>query len=250
MAKLSIVIPVFNEAATIRALLDNVMGVKLPGVVKEIIIVEDNSTDGTREIVKDFAHHRKTIKLLLRNKPQGKGSAVRAGLKLVTGEIVLIQDADLEYDVADYSKLIRPIMEGKAQFVLGSRHLHHHGRPGWLIRKFKGQERIYAHFMNLGGIFFHTFFNLVYGTSLTDPTTMYKVFDSKLLDRVNLQGKYFELDWEIVGKFVRLGYLPLEIPVKYQSRSFAQGKKIKFSRDVLIWLKIILTVRFLPIKKL
>lgn len=243
MVTLSIVIPIYNEKKTVLTLLDKVYHQKIKGIKKEIIIVEDNSSDGSREIVKQFAKNKSGIKVIFQEKGMGKGTAVRRGFKEVSGEIILIQDADLEYDTNDYEKLVRPIVDGKADFVLGSRHLRHSGKKAWLIRHFKGKERFYAYVMNLGGFFFHSLFNIVYDVKLTDPTTMYKVFKSSLLREVNLEGKYFELDWEIVGKFIMLGYKPLEIPVNYVSRGNSEGKKVKFSRDVLKWLITIFKVR-------
>lgn len=250
MTKLSIIIPVFNESKTVGLLLDRVWKVKLPGVVKEIIIIEDNSSDGSRKLVKEFAKNHPKIKLILRDKGRGKGSAVIEGFRKMTGEIVLIQDADLEYDVDDYMKLLKPIIEDKTDFVLGSRHLKHNGNTAWLIRRFKGKDRLVAYFINFGGILFHKFFNLVYGVKLTDPTTMYKVFRTRLLKEVHLEGKFFELDWEIVCKFIRKGHYPKEIPVKYISRGYADGKKINFFRDVYRWLLMIVKVRLLPINEL
>lgn len=246
---LSIIIPVYNEEKTVGIILKKVYEHKLPNIKKEIIIVESNSSDGSRKVVRQFVKGKKDIRLILQQKPTGKGSAVRKGLKYAKGDIIMIQDADLEYDVNDYEKLIRPIIDGKTMFVLGSRHLRHNGETDWLIRRFKGKERIYAYFMNFGGLFFHKLFNIVYGVHLTDPTTMYKVFKRDLLKKVHLEGKYFELDWEIVSKFIRLGYTPLEVPVKYVSRGNSEGKKVKFSRDVLKWLYTIIKFRFIPVNK-
>lgn len=248
MIKLSIIIPIFNEKNTALPLLKSVYLHKIKGIEKEIVIIEDNSSDGTREIVKKFVKNKKNITLILQKVGMGKGTAVRKGLAKATGDIVLIQDADLEYDVSDYEKLITPIIEGKTSFVLGSRHLRHHGKTDWLIRRFKGRERIYAHFMNVGGLFFHKLFNFVYGVKLTDPTTMYKVFKRNLLKEVHLEGKYFELDFEIVGKFIRLGHIPLEVPVNYHARGNSEGKKVRFSRDVWRWVITIFKVRFMPLK--
>lgn len=250
LTKVSIIIPVFNERRTVGKLLDNVKNVVLPNIKKEIIIIEDNSSDGSRDIVKEFANENKEVKLILRKKGTGKGSAVLAGFKKVTGDIVLIQDADLEYDVADYAVVLQPLLNKKTDFVLGSRHLKHNGETDWLIRRFKGKERAIAHFMNFGGVLFHNFFNFIYGVKLTDPTTMFKVFRTKLIKDVNLQGTYFELDWEIVCKFIRKGYLPVEVPVKYRSRGFAEGKKIRIIRDGWRGLVMIIKVRLLPINQL
>ncbi len=250
MKKLSIIIPVYNEEKTVKELLEKIYDLKIQNIEKEIVIVEDNSRDKSREIVKNFCKKHPDCKLILRKKPQGKGYAVRVGLKHSTGEILAIQDADLEYDVNDYHKLLKPFVEGKAKFVLGSRHLNENGDKVHMIRKFHGKERLYAYLMNFGGIGLHKFFNILYGTNISDPTTMYKIFTRDLYNKVDLVGSYFELDWEIVAKFVRLGYLPLEIPIKYDSRGIKDGKKVRLRRDVSKWLGTIIKFRFLPKSKI
>lgn len=251
--KLSIIIPIYNEKKTVAELLRRVFEFELDNdLEKEILIVEDNSTDGTREIVKKFVEENNDgkIKLVLCKKPRGKGHAVRVGLKKATGDIFVIQDADLEYDVQDYPKLLKPILEGKAEFVLGSRHLNENGKVENMIRKFEGKEKAYAYLMNFGGIFLHSLFNFVYGTKLTDPTTMYKVFTRNLYNQVNFKGNYFELDFEIVAKFIRLGHVPIEVPIKYCSRGLEEGKKVRLSRDIVKWLDTIIRYRFTPISRL
>ena len=156
LQKLSIVIPVFNEAATVTDLLQNVWAQALPnGLKKEMIIVESNSSDDTRKLVEHFvnthpATSENSVKVLLEETPRGKGHAVRFGLKHITGDIVLIQDGDLEYDVADYPLLLEPLLESHADFVLGSRHL---SAGGWKIRKFEGSP-FKAALLNFGGVFF------------------------------------------------------------------------------------------------
>ncbi|OGY23533.1 MAG: hypothetical protein A2Y57_01555 [Candidatus Woykebacteria bacterium RBG_13_40_7b] len=245
---LSIIIPVYNESKTLKKVLGRVYNYQIPNVKKELIIVESNSTDNSREIVKRFAQAKKDVTLILEEKPQGKGHAVREGLKKATGDIILIQDADLEYEVSDYPNLLKPILEGKTKFVLGSRHLDHAGNYNWSIRKFK--ERKKAFFMNIAGHLFHTFFNIVYQTNLTDPTTMYKIFKRECLDNLHLKGNYFDLDWEIVAKLIRSGYKPIEVPVHYKPRGFAEGKKINIMRDGPRYVKAIIENRILPLNKL
>jgi len=249
MKKLSIIIPAYNEVKTIEELLNKIYDLNIENLEKEIVIVEDNSTDGTRDIVKNFCKKHPDCKLILNKKPNGKGYAVRYGLKKATGDIMAIQDADLEYDINDYSKLLKPFIEGKAKFVLGSRHLNENGVKKRMIRKFRGKEKLYAYLMNFGGVFLHGFFNLLYGTKISDPTTMYKLFTRDLYEKVHFKGNYFELDWEIVAKFVRMGYLPLEIPIKYESRGLGEGKKVRLRRDISKWLGTIIKYRFLPVSK-
>ncbi len=250
MKKLSIIIPIYKEKRTVKELLEKIYNLKIDKIEKELVLVEDNSQDGTREIVKEFVKNHPDCKLILNDKPKGKGYAVRCGLREATGDIFAIQDADLEYDVNDYHKLLKAFTEDKAKFVLGSRHLDENGDKVHMIRKFKGMEILYAYFMNFGGVFLHKFFNVLYGTKISDPTTMYKLFTRDLYNKVDLEGNYFELDWEMVAKFVRLGYLPKEIPIKYESRGLKDGKKIRLRRDVTKWLRTIIKFRFLPKSKI
>jgi glycosyltransferase involved in cell wall biosynthesis len=243
--RVSIIIPVYNEAATVATLLDRVWAQGLPGAGKELIIVESNSTDGSREIVAGFAARHAdrsaaTVDVIYQDRPRGKGHAVRAGIEAATGEILLIQDADLEYDVADYPDLLQPIIEGRADFVLGSRHT---GPNRWKIRRFS-RSGLLAGFMNVGGILFHGFFNLVFATRLTDPTTMYKVFRAACLDGLSFSCNRFDFDYELLGKLIRAGFHPLEVPVSYRSREFHEGKKIRVFRDPLTWVAAILKCRF------
>jgi glycosyltransferase involved in cell wall biosynthesis len=243
--KVSIIIPVYNEAATVATLLDRVWAQSLPEVSKEIIIVESNSTDGSREIVAEFhARHAAElsprIQVIHEPRPMGKGHAIRQGFATATGDILLIQDADLEYDVADYPELLKPIIEGRTALVLGSRHM---GPDRWQIRKFT-QDGLKTAFMNFGGILFHAFFNTVFSTRLTDPTSMYKVFRSECLNGLNFTSDRFDFDFELLGKLIRAGYRPLEVPVNYKSRGFDEGKKIRIFRDPPTWVVAILRSRF------
>src|SRR5258708_22811399 len=169
--KVSIIIAVYNEASTVATLLNRVWAQPLPEASKEIVIVESNSTDGSREIVAEFlarhaADSSQRIQVIHQPRPMGKGHAIRQGFAAATGEIFLIQDADLEYDVADYPDLLNPIIAGRTAFVLGSRHM---GPEGWKIRAF-ARGGVPPLLMNLGGLLFHALFNAVFSTRLTDPT--------------------------------------------------------------------------------
>jgi hypothetical protein len=232
----SIIVPVFNEQATVRQLLDSLLKKPIEGVRKEVIIVESNSTDGSRQIVESYAQH-KEVKIILQPKPRGKGYAVREGLGAVTGEIILIQDADLEYDLDDYEGLLGPLMAWQSMFVLGSRH-----QSGWKMRKFSNAP-VMAAVLNTGHQFFRTLVNLALHAQMTDPFTMFKVFRRDALFGVDLVSNRFDLDIELVMKLVRKGYVPLEIPVNYTSRSFSEGKKVSFVRDGLTWVWTILRFR-------
>ena len=240
--RLSIVIPVYNEAATTATLIYKVLSFPLDGYEKEIIAVESNSTDGSREIVQKLAAEGK-IKAIYEDRPQGKGHAVKTGLAQATGDIVLIQDADLEYRVEDYPALLAPIEQGKTSFVLGSRHL---GREDWRYRR-SGAGKWLGHLMDIGVWIYTQFFNWVYQTSLTDPATMFKVFRRSCLEGITFRANGFEMDWEIVAKLMRKGFKPLEVPVSYQSRSYAEGKKIRLWRDGTRSLVAIIRFRFGPL---
>ncbi|MFH1724581.1 MAG: glycosyltransferase family 2 protein [Elusimicrobiota bacterium] len=236
--KLSIVIPIYNEARTARELLDRVLGVELP-IEREVLVVESGSTDGTREIVEEYAA-RGGVRAIHQSRPRGKGNALKEGLRAATGDIILIQDADLEYDVKDYPELLEPILKGKASFVLGSRHL---GCHDWMYRKFI-DDAFYARVINFGALFYTGLFNRLHGLSLTDPATMYKVFRRECVEGIRWRCDYFDLDWEIVAKLVRRGHVPVEVPVNYVSRSVADGKKIRFWRDGFLVLRAILRFRW------
>lgn len=226
---LSVVVPVFNEAETVVEALTGVLGVHIPDVQLEVIVVESNSTDDSRRLVRGFEPDDR-VKVVLQDQPRGKGNAVREGLRHVSGDVIMIQDADLEYSVEDYPRLVEPIVSGATDFVLGCRHV-----PGQPIRVMDGASRT-SRVLNVAHWMFTGLFDVVYGVRLRDPFTMYKVFRSACLDGVRLTSDRFDFDWELVGKLVRLGYIPVEVPVSYAARSFARGKKIRFFRDPPTWI--------------
>jgi glycosyltransferase involved in cell wall biosynthesis len=230
--RLSVVLPVYNEAGTVAVIIDKVLELKLPDVDIELIIVESNSTDGSREVVARYANHPR-VRLIYEDHPSGKGHAVRVGFGAVTGDIVLIQDADLEYRV-----VLGPLLDGTAEFVLGCRHA-----PGQPMRHFEGAQRT-SRVMNAAHWGFTAMFNTVYGTKLRDPFTMYKVFRTTCIVGMPFESNRFDFDWELVAKLVRRGYRPLEIPITYESRSFESGKKVRFFRDPLTWMVALVKFRF------
>lgn len=234
---LSVVMAVYNEAETVATAIERVLAVDIPDVEVELVIVESNSTDGTRGMVSRYADDHR-VRLVLEDAPRGKGAAVREGFRHATGDIILIQDADLEYSVADYPKLIEPIMSGEVDFTLGCRHVQ--GQPVRVM----DEARLVAPLMNAAHWVFTWFFNGVYGTRLRDPFTMYKVFRSECIEGVEFVADRFDFDWELVGKLVRLGYKPIEIPVDYKSRSYHGGKKVRFFRDPPTWVVACLRFRF------
>ena len=227
MKLLSIIVPVYNEISTVKLSLDAIINKEIPGLACEVIIIESNSNDGTRDVVLSYKDNPK-VKLILESKAQGKGHAVRAGLAEAKGDIILIQDADLEYDVNDYDALVAPIIAGRQAFVLGSRH----GQGGLAIRKFANQP--------LRG----AILNLALGIWLKDPFTMYKVFKRDCIKDLTFECDRFDFDWELLIKLVRKGYKPIEIPITYHSRSFAEGKKIRMWSDPVTWLKALIKYRF------
>ena len=231
--KVSILIAVYNVAGTVGTLLEQVWAQPLPpAAARELIIIESNSTDGSREIVAGFAARHayagpSRIQVIHQDRPHGKGHAIREGLAAASGDILLIQDADLEYDVADYPALLRPIVEDRTAFVLGSRHA---GPGHWEIRQF-AHNGLLAMLLNVGGMVFRVLFNALFNCRLTDPTTMYKVFRAECLEGLSFSCDRFDFDFELLGKLIRAGFTPLEVPVSYKSRGFDEGKKIRIVRD-------------------
>ena len=239
---LSVIIPVFNEIGTAKQSIDTIVAKEMPNWTIEFIIIESNSTDGTREIVAGYRDNPR-VKLIFEDRPRGKGHAVRNGLAQATGEFILIQDADLEYDVNDYEILLAPLAAGRQAFVLGSRH----GGGGWAIRKFEDQP-FRALILNLGHWGFTLSINLALGVWLNDPFTMYKVFRRDCLKGLTFECDRFDFDWELLIKLVRSGYRPIEIPISYTSRSFKEGKKVSMFRDPLTWMKALVKYRFARLK--
>jgi len=235
---LSVVVPIYNERHTVKEALDAILAKSIPGWDLEIILVESNSTDGTREVVQTYASHPR-VKLILEDRPRGKGHAVRAGFAHATGEVMLIQDADLEYDLNDYDILLAPIAAGRQTFVLGSRH----ATGGWAIRKFSDQP-LQALVLNLAHWGFTLLINVSLGVWLHDPFTMYKVFRRDCLQDLTFECNRFDFDWELLIKLIRKGHRPIEIPISYESRSFKQGKKISMFRDPVTWIWALVKFRF------
>jgi glycosyltransferase involved in cell wall biosynthesis len=237
LTTISVVLPVYNEAATVAAILDNVTALDLPDIDVELIIVESNSTDGSRDIVRRYAG-RPGVKLILQDAPRGKGAAVREGFEHATGDIVLIQDGDLEYRVDEYPIVLAPLLAGDADFVLGCR-----WAAGKAMRVFP-EARVRSLVMNGAHVVFTAMFNVVYRTHLRDPFTMYKVFRRSCIEGVAFQSNRFDFDWELVAKLVRLGHIPVEVSVTYEARGFDNGKKVRFFRDPLTWMIALARFRF------
>lgn len=236
---LSVILPAYNEVKTFEILMDALLRKQMPGIQMEIIVVESGSTDGTRKLALKYQNHP-GVKLILEEQPRGKGHAVRAGLKAAFGDYVLIQDADLEYDLEDYDALLEPLIAGRYAFVLGSRH---GGRNVWKMRRFTGQFGL-SLFLNLGHWFFTTLINVLFLQRLRDPFTMFKVFRRDCLYGLEFECNRFDFDYELLVKLIRKGFRPVELPVNYRSRSFKEGKKVRMFRDPLTWFIVILRLRF------
>jgi hypothetical protein len=222
----SILVPVFNEKDTFPELMRTLLAKRLDhlGLEREIILIESNSSDGTRELVAGF-EATPGVRVLYQDRPRGKGHAVRAGLGLATGDFVLIQDADLEYDLNDYDALLEPLLSNRAAFVLGCRH---GGR--FRMRRFP-RQRLLGEVLNVAHVLLAGLINVLYGQNMKDPFTMFKVFRRDCLYGLEFECNGFDFDHELVIKLVLKGYRPLEIPVNYWARSFSQGKKIRLFRD-------------------
>ncbi len=234
---ISVLMPVYNEAETVCEIIDEVLTVELDGASVELVIVESNSQDGSRKLVSEYCQHPR-VQVILQDAPRGKGNAVREAFRHARGEIFLIQDGDREYSISDYPALISPIIEGKADFVLGTRHAR--GRPMRWIPEAKALSR----FLNVGHWIFTALFNITYGIWLTDPFTMYKVFRREAIENLTFVSDRFDFDWELMAKLIRAGYRPYEVPVSYEARSFSGGKKVRPFRDPPTWVFACFRFRF------
>ena len=226
MKKLSILIPVYNEEQTIGELLTRVLTVKLSGWDKEIIVIDDGSTDGTRRVLKSW---EKKVSVVYKKSNEGKGSAVTEGLRHATGDIILIQDADLEYSPDDYPVLLKPFENEHVDVVYGSRFLGSH-----LSTMF-----IYAQ----GNKFVTLMTNLLFNTDITDMETGYKVFRKKVLRGMTIHSKRFDVEPELTVKALKRGYQIYEVPITYFGRKFSEGKKLTW-RDGVIALWVLMKYRF------
>lgn len=241
---LSIVVAAYNEAATIKEVLDRVLAKRIAGMDIEVVVVESGSTDGTRAIVETFQHDPR-VTVVFEDRPYGKGHAVRLAFARCTGDFILIQDADLEYDFEDYDALLEPLLAGRAAFVLGSRH----GGRSWKMRTFSDQPGR-AFVMNIGHWVFTGLVDVLFGLTLRDPFTMFKVFRRDCLTGLTFDANRFDFDFELLIKLVRKGYRPVEIPVNYRSRSYTQGKKVSLWRDPWTWVRALAKYRLCRIDPL
>jgi len=226
--KLSIIVPVYNECETLREILNQVRAADLPDIDKEIIVVNDGSTDGSREILEDEAQASDLL-VFHHEQNRGKGAAVRTGIEHATGEIIMIQDADLEYDPRDYGKLIQPIVEGRVAVVYGSR--------------FLGPRKAMLFWHMLGNKLLTLTTNILYNTILSDMETCYKVFRADVVKDIPLRARRFELEPEITAKVLKRGHRIFEVPISYYGREYHEGKKIGW-RDAPLAFWTLIKYRF------
>lgn len=223
---LSIIIPVFNEEKTISEIVAKVSNVKLPHkLTREVIVVDDESNDGTAKILSNI----KNIRLFRHKANQGKGAAIRTGVNNSTGDIVLIQDADLEYDPNDYPRLLKPILDGKCQVVYGTR------LKNYPIKIFGRKHTPFlTHF--LGNKFLSFATRILYGSKITDMETCYKVFKKDVLQGIEIKSNRFEFEPEITAKILKAGHSIYEVPIKVTPRGYDEGKKITWKDGFLaLW---------------
>ncbi len=253
--RLSVIVPVYNEVETVAEILRRVCAVDLTVSIgfgpedgsaveleREIVVVDDGSTDSTREILRemDSDNHKEheghgsdtDLVIIFHEENQGKGAAVRTGLRHASGDVMLIQDADLEYDPRDYPSMLQPILEGRSQVVYGSR--------------FRGGPTKAMFFWHMVGNRFLTLVtNVLYDSILSDMETCYKVFTREVADQIDLRASGWGFDPEITAQILRLGYRIYEVPITYTGREFSEGKKIGW-RDGVTVLWTLLKYRFLP----
>tara|TARA_B100000787_G_scaffold167528_1_gene154466 strand:+ start:869 stop:1561 length:693 start_codon:yes stop_codon:yes gene_type:complete len=227
--KLSIIIPCFNEEKTIEKIVAKVAMFKT--LEKEIIIIDDCSSDSSREIIKKISQNNNEVQFIFQKVNQGKGSAIRKGFEKASGDILLIQDADLEYDPADYDKLIQPFLEADADVVYGSR--------------FLGGKYVRLHFFwhYVANKILTLITNIVTNLNMTDMETGYKLFKKKAIDSITLKENSFSIEPEITVKLAKKGYIFYEVPISYRGRSYQEGKKITL-KDAFIAIYCIIKYKF------
>ena len=214
--KLSVVIPVYNEKNTLLALVQRVRAVPID---KEIILIDDCSIDGTRDLLKQLQPTEPDLKIIFHEYNQGKGAALNTGFKNVSGDIVIIQDADLEYNPDEYPHLLAPILDGRADVVYGSRFLG-------------STQRVHLYWHYVGNKFFTHLSNIFTNINLTDMETCYKVFKASLLERFSIRSRRFGIEPEITAKFAKMKCKIYEVPISYSGRDYTEGKKINWKDGV------------------
>lgn len=216
MKKLSIVIPVYNEEATISSALESVLAAKVPGWNVEVIVVDDGSSDGTGNVLTLW---EKKVSVIRKHKNEGKGSALKLGFARATGDIILVQDADLEYSPKDYPTLLSPFENTHVDIVYGSRFLGSHLSTMFVYE--------------LGNKFVTLMTNILYNTNITDMETGFKAFRKEVIQGMNISSKQFDVEPEITAKVLKKGYQIYEVPISYFGRTFAEGKKLTWRDGIM-----------------
>ena len=223
---LTVVIPAYNEEATIAETVRRVQAADIGDLVLEVIVVDDGSTDRTREILRALPG----IVPIFHERNRGKGGAVKTGFAAASGDVVLIQDADLEYDPRDYKAILQPLVEGRAQAVMGSRFAFE--RPRFFFGEAKSP--FFTHYV--GNLTIIALTNLLYRNDATDYEGGYKAFSKRLIDAIPIEAEGFEYDNELVCKLLRRGHRIEEVPISYQPRSYESGKKIRWTDGArMVW---------------
>jgi glycosyltransferase involved in cell wall biosynthesis len=227
-AKLSVIVPVFNERTTVAEVLRRIRAVELPGGIEvEVVVVDDGSSDGTDKVLTALSDS--TVRIINHPDNRGKGAAIRTGMEAIRGDLVLIQDADLEYDPADWVILLEPLLKGKAQVVYGSR--------------FTGQRKNMLPLHWIGNRFLSLVTNVLYSSTLSDMETCYKLFDRRVLEGITIESDRFDFEPEITAKVLRRGVRIYEVPISYAGREVDEGKKITW-RDGFGALRALVKYRF------
>jgi len=212
---LSVIVPVFNERSTVAEIVRRMRSVELP-VEREIVVVDDGSDDGTGAVLTQLRDS--TVRVIAHPQNRGKGAAIRTGLESATGDLVLVQDADLEYDPEDWPRLLAPVLKGRARVVYGSR--------------FTGERRNMLFLHWVGNRFLSLITNVLYNSTLSDMETCYKLFDRRVLDGIQLQADRFDFEPEFTAKVLRRGIRIYEVPISYAGRELSEGKKITWQDGV------------------
>ena len=227
---LSVIVPVFNERVTVAEVIRRIRAVEVP-VEVEVIVVDDGSSDGTDKVLSALGDS--TVRILTHEVNRGKGAAIRTGMGAARGDLLLVQDADLEYDPEDWPSLLEPILKGKAQVVYGSR--------------FTGQRKNMMPLHWMGNRFLSLVTNVLYSSTMSDMETCYKLFDRRVLEGITIQSDKFDFEPEITAKVLRRGYRIYEVPISYAGREISEGKKITW-RDGLGALRALIKYRFTRIE--
>lgn len=237
MIKLSIIIPVFNEEKTVSQMLEKISRLEMDNIIKQVIIVNDGSSDSTESEIKKSKLKIKNFEYIEHQKNQGKGSAIRTGIKNVTGDYIIIQDADLEYNPEDMKKLVKPVLDGVSKVVYGTRLKR--------LPSFSKDERTPQFLLHyIGNKCLSLLTSILYGQWITDMETCYKLFPKKAVVNMQLNSKRFDFEPEITAKLLKRGYKILEIPISTIPRGYDEGKKLNTFKDGAIALWTLIKYRF------